>query len=166
MKPTEGKVKPLESQEIKAGDKVRIIGQEVTGTVLSVKDNSAVVQFGDLRSTLKMKQLIHSHHVVAVESTTSRARQMGVDIHKKQSQFSTTLDVRGKRVDEVIPVLVQFLDDAVLLSQHELRILHGKGEGVLRSVIRDKLKQTKGIASVGDEHVERGGAGITVVVLK
>ena len=173
VKPTEGRVKPLESQEIKEGDKVRIIGQEVTGTVLSVKDNSAVVQFGDLRSTLKMKQLIHSlptgqagHHVVAVESTTSRARQMGVDIHKKQSQFSTTLDVRGKRVDEVIPVLVQFLDDAVLLSQHELRILHGKGEGVLRSVIRDKLKQTKGIASVGDEHVEHGGAGITVVVLK
>jgi DNA mismatch repair protein MutS2 len=166
VKPNEGKVKPLESKEIKEGDKVRIIGQEVTGTVLSVKDNSAVVQFGDLRSTLKMKQLIHSHHVVAVESTASRARQMGVDIHKKQSQFSTTLDVRGKRVDEVIPVLVQFLDDAVLLSQHELRILHGKGEGVLRSVIRDQLKQTKGIASVADEHVERGGAGITVVVLK
>ena len=166
VKPTEDKVKPLESQEIKEGDKVRIFGQEVTGTVLSVKDNSAVVQFGDLRSTLKTKQLIHSHHVVAVESTTSRARQMGVDIHKKQSQFSTTLDVRGKRVDEVIPVLVQFLDDAVLLSQHELRILHGKGEGVLRSVIRDQLKHTKGIASVADEHVERGGAGITVVVLK
>ena len=166
VKPTEGNVTLIENQEIKEGDKVRIIGQEVTGTVLSVKDNSAVVQFGDLRSTLKAKQLIHSHHVVAADSTTSRARQMGVDIHKKQSQFSTTLDVRGKRVDEVIPVLVQFLDDAVLLSQHELRILHGKGEGVLRSVIRDQLKQTKGIASFADEHVERGGAGITVVVLK
>jgi DNA mismatch repair protein MutS2 len=166
VKPTEGNVAPLESHEIKEGDKVRIIGQEVTGTVLSVKDNNAIVQFGDLRSTLKMNQLIHSHHVVAVDSTISRARQMGVDIHKKQSQFSTTLDVRGKRVDEVIPVLEQFLDDAVLLSQHELRILHGKGEGVLRSVIRDQLRKTKGIASVADEHVERGGAGITVVVLK
>jgi DNA mismatch repair protein MutS2 len=165
VKPTEGSLAPLES-EIKEGDKVRIIGQEVTGTVLSVKDNNAIVQFGDLRSTLKMNQLIHSHHVVAVDSTTSRARHMGVDIHRKQSQFSTTLDVRGKRVDEVIPVLEQFLDDAVLLSQHELRILHGKGEGVLRSVIRDQLKKTKGIASVADEHVERGGAGITVVVLK
>jgi DNA mismatch repair protein MutS2 len=166
VKPTESKVTLNENQAIKEGDKVRIIGQEVTGTVLSVKDNSAVVQFGDLRSTLKTKQLIHSHNVVVADSTTSRARQMGIDIHKKQSQFSTTLDIRGKRVDEVIPVLVQFLDDAVLLSQHELRILHGKGEGVLRSVIRDQLKQTKGIASVADEHVERGGAGITVVVLK
>ncbi len=165
VKPTEGKM-PFESQEIKEGDRVRIIGQEVTGTVLSVKDNNAVVQFGDLRSSLKMNQLIHSHMVVTTDSTTSRARQMGVDIHKKQSQFSTILDVRGKRVDEVLPVLEQFLDDAVLLSQHELRILHGKGEGVLRSVIRDQLKKTKGIASVADEHVERGGAGITVVVLK
>lgn len=165
VKPIEGKA-TIQNQEIKEGDKVRIIGQEVTGTVLSVKDNSAVVQFGDLRSTLKTQQLIHSHHVVAVDSTASRARQMGVDIHKKQSQFSATLDVRGKRVDEVIPVLVQFLDDAILLSQHEIRILHGKGEGVLRSVIRDQLKQTKGIASFADDHVERGGAGITVVVLK
>ncbi len=166
VKPMGSQVAPLESHEIKEGDKVRIIGQEVTGAVLSVKDNNAVVQFGDLRSTLKMNQLIHSHMVVTTDSTTSRARQMGVDIHKKQSQFSTTLDVRGKRVDEVIPVLEQFLDDAVLLSQHELRILHGKGEGVLRSVIRDQLKKMKGIAAVADEHVERGGAGITVVVLK
>ena len=166
VKPTEGKVIELTHQEIKDGDKVRIIGHEVTGTVLSVKDNSAIVQFGDLRSTIKVKQLIHSHNVVATDSTASRARQMGVDIHRKQSQFSTTLDVRGKRVDEVIPVLIQFLDDAVLLSQHELRILHGKGEGILRSVIRDQLKQTKGIASFADDHVERGGAGITVVVLK
>ena len=166
VKPTEGKIIQITNQEIKEGDKVRIIGHEVTGTVLSVKDNSAIVQFGDLRSTIKVKQLIHSHNVVATDSTASRARQMGVDMHRKQSQFSTTLDVRGKRVDEVIPVLEQFLDDAVLLSQHELRILHGKGEGVLRSVIRDQLKLTKGIASFADDHVERGGAGITVVVLK
>ena len=78
---------------------------------------------------------------------------------------SVALDFVG-RSGEVIPVLVQFLDDAVLLSQHELRILHGKGEGVLRSVIRDQLKQTRGVSSFADEHVERGGAGITVVVLK
>ncbi len=166
VKPAEGKVSAVSHQEIKEGDKVRIIGQEVTGTVLSLKDNSAVVQFGDLRSTVKKKQLIHSHQVEATDSTVSRARQMGVDIHRKQSQFSPTLDVRGKRVDEVIPALIQFLDDAVLLSQHELKILHGKGEGVLRSVIREQLKQTKGVASFADEHVDRGGAGITVVVLK
>ncbi len=173
VKPNEAKATYVQNQEIKEGDKVRIIGQEVTGRVLSVKDNSAVVQFGDLRSTLKIEKLIHSlptgqagHHVVEPESTTSKARRMGVDMHKKQSQFSTTLDVRGKRVEEIIPILEQFLDNAILLSQHELRILHGKGEGVLRSVIRDQLKQTKGIASFADEHVERGGAGITVVVLK
>ena len=167
------KVKPADAgsahaneHEFSEGDKVRIVGQEVTGTVLSVKDDSAVVQFGDLRSPIKTKRLVHSHQVAVNAATTSRARQMGLDIHKKQSQFNTTLDVRGKRVDEVIPILEQFLDDAILLSQHELRILHGKGEGVLRSVIRDLLKQSNGIASFADEHVERGGAGITVVVLK
>ena len=69
-------------------------------------------------------------------------------------------------MDEVIPVLEQFLDTAILLAQSQLKILHGKGEGVLRKVIREQLKKYKEIASFADEHVERGGDGITLVVLK
>lgn len=87
-------------------------------------------------------------------------------MHQKQSLFVGTLDIRGKRVEEVNTLLDQFLDDAILLSQHEVRILHGTGEGVLRKVIREKLKSLKAVASFADEHVERGGAGVTVVVLK
>jgi DNA mismatch repair protein MutS2 len=77
-----------------------------------------------------------------------------------------TLDIRGKRVDEVLSLLDRFLDDAILLGQGELKILHGKGEGVLRKVVRERLKSIRQVASLGDEHVERGGDGITVVVLK
>jgi DNA mismatch repair protein MutS2 len=91
---------------------------------------------------------------------------MGIDIHRKQSQFASSLDIRGKRVEEAIPMLDQFLDDAILLGQAELNILHGKGEGILRQVIREKLKSTKAVASFTDAHADRGGAGITVVVLK
>jgi len=166
VKPTEEKNKFTERAVVKEGDKVRLIGQEVTGTVLSLKDNSAVVQFGDIRSNVKADRLIRSDLVVKKEDTFSRARNAGINIFEKQSNFNTTLDVRGKRVEEVASLIDQFLDDAILLGQGELKILHGKGEGVLRKVIREQLKKVKQVASFKDEHVERGGAGITVVVLK
>jgi DNA mismatch repair protein MutS2 len=66
----------------------------------------------------------------------------------------------------VVPVLDQFIDDAILLGHGELRILHGKGEGVLRKVVREQLKKFKQVASLKDEHIERGGDGVTVVILK
>lgn len=147
------------------GDKVRLIGQEVTGTVQSIKDDNAVVQFGDLRSTVKLKKLVRSD-LVEIDPLVRRAKSMGVDVMKKKSSFLNTLDVRGKRVEELIPVLDQFIDDAILLGQSEIKILHGKGEGVLRKVVRDHLKKVKQVVSVADEHVERGGVGITVVILK
>jgi DNA mismatch repair protein MutS2 len=87
-------------------------------------------------------------------------------VQEKRANFQTTLDIRGKRVEEVGAALDQFIDTAILLGHGELRILHGKGEGVLRKVVRDQLKGYKEVASVSDEHVERGGDGITVVVLK
>ena len=150
---------------IVVGDKVRLIGQEVTGTVLLIKDDTATVQFGDLRTSVKLKKLIRSD-LVEVNPTTSRARSMGVDVMRKQSSFVSTLDIRGKRVEEVTSILDQFIDDALLLGHSELKILHGKGEGVLRKVVRDHLKKVKQVVSLADEHVERGGVGITVVVLK
>ncbi len=162
----EQKSVPLKANEpFKEGDKVRIIGQEVTGTVLSIKGNQAMVQFGELRSTVKTSQLIRSDQV-EVDPVLKKARSLGINVYQKQSNFSTTLDIRGKRVEETISLLDQFIDDAILLGQAELKILHGKGEGVLRKVVRDHLRRIKAVASVADEHVERGGDGITIVVLK
>ncbi len=150
---------------LKVGDKVRMIGQEVTGTLNSIKGNSAVVQFGNMQSHLKLSQLVRSD-LVEVSHTIKKARSLGIDVMQKQSTFVPTLDIRGKRVEEVSAILDQFLDDAILLNQGELKILHGKGEGVLRKVIREQLKKVKEVASFKDEHVDRGGDGITVVVLK
>lgn len=157
---------PIKSSATPIGeeDYVKIDGQDVVGRVISVKGQSAIVQFGDMRSTIKINKLVKSN---ARESKAQRAtKTMGVDYVSKQSNFSPTLDVRGKRAEEIISVIDQFLDDAVLLSHHELRILHGKGEGVLRQLIRDHLKRHRDVVSFGDEHVERGGAGITQVILK
>jgi DNA mismatch repair protein MutS2 len=163
----EPEVKPQKRsvEELKEGDRVRIIGQDGSGRILSIQGKNATVQFGELKSITKIEKLEKITAAVEKEIVT-RLRSVGLDVFQKRSNFSDTLDVRGKRAEEVIPLLDQFMDTAILLGQGELKILHGKGEGVLRKVVRDHLKRYKEVASANDEHVERGGDGITVVVLK
>ena len=160
---TERKEKPKEA--IKEGDRVRISGQDGSGIVLSIKGKTASVQFGEMKTSVSLEKLEKMTGAVEKE-ISSKLRSVGINIYEKQVNFSSTLDVRGKRVEEVGPLLDQFMDTAILLGQGEVKILHGKGEGVLRKVIREQLKKYKGVASAADEHVERGGDGITVVVLK
>jgi DNA mismatch repair protein MutS2 len=151
---------------IQPGDRVRIIGQEGSGKVVSVKGKNATVQFGEMKSTLAISKLEKLSGQPVAADTARKLQSVGIRLHEKQSKFNPTLDVRGKRVEEAVSLLEQFLDDAILLSHGEIKILHGKGEGVLRKVVRDQLKRYKQVASFADEHVERGGDGITVVVLK
>ncbi len=165
IRPADDSLKFSPDVTLKVGDKVRMIGQEVTGTLSSIKGDSVIVQFGNLQSHLKLSQLVRSD-LADTSSSVKKARSFGIDVWQKQAQFVSSLDIRGKRVEEVNAILTQFLDDAILLGQSELKILHGKGEGVLRKVVREQLKKVKQVASVKDEHVDRGGDGITVVVLK
>ena len=150
---------------IKEGDRVRIIGQEGSGVVVALKDKTASVQFGELKSHINVNKL--EKVTAAVEKEASaRPRATGINLYEKQAHFNPTLDVRGKRVEEVVPLLEQFLDTALLLGHGELKIIHGKGEGILRKVIREQLGRLREVAAFHDEHVERGGDGITVVILK
>ncbi len=150
---------------LKDGDRVRIAGQDGNGVILEVQGKNAVVQFGLMKSVIRLDKLEIATGTVDKE-IVSRLRSVGINVHEKRTNFNSTLDIRGKRVDEVISILDQFLDTAILLGQAELKILHGKGEGVLRKVVRDHLKGFKAVASVKDEHIEQGGDGITVVILK
>jgi DNA mismatch repair protein MutS2 len=162
--------KPQEKKEkapdvLQKGDKVRIHGQLGSGTILDIKGKTASVQFGDIKSSVDVAKLEKITGAVQKEIAT-KLRSIGINLYEKQANFNSTLDVRGMRVEEVIPVLHQFMDTAILLGHGELRILHGKGEGVLRKVIRDELRGYREVASTADEHVERGGDGITIVVMK
>jgi DNA mismatch repair protein MutS2 len=159
------KEKP-QKEEIKVNERVRIIGQDGTGVVLSIKGNTASVQFGALKSTVQLSKIEKAKGMTAEQELTKRLSATGINVYEKQAHFNPTLDVRGMRVDEVVPELEQFIDTAILLAQSQLKILHGKGEGVLRKVIREQLKRYKEVASFSDEHVERGGDGITLVILK
>jgi DNA mismatch repair protein MutS2 len=154
----------ISSEPLKVGDKVRLMGGESSGTLLELKGKSAIVQFGELRSKVKVDRLVKSSLINA--SNTGRPVVRGLELHQRQSDFSPVLDIRGMRVEEVIPVITRFMDDAVLLSQNEVRVLHGKGEGVLRKVVRDYLKKLKTVSTFHDEHADRGGEGVTIVKLK
>jgi DNA mismatch repair protein MutS2 len=160
-----GDKKDKVKEPIREGDRVRIVGQDGTGTVVAVKEKTASVQFGEFKSLIHINKL-EKIGVTSEKEQTSRARSTGINLYEKQANFNSTLDVRGKRVEEVVPLLEQFLDTALLLGHGELRILHGKGEGVLRKVIRELLGKVKQVATFHDEHIERGGDGITIVVLK
>ncbi len=153
-------------EELKEGTRVRIIGQDGSGVLLSIKGNTAIVQFGEMKSTVSVNKLEKSTYTNPEREISRRLSSAGINVYEKQANFSSNLDVRGKRVDEVVPLLEQFLDTAILLAQSKLKIIHGKGEGVLRKVIREHLKKYKAVASFTDEHADRGGDGVTLVVLK
>lgn len=164
-----GQKKPEKTEKaktpIKEGDRVRIIGQEGSGVVIALKDKTASVQFGELKSLIQVNKLEKVTASMEKETST-RPRASGINLYEKQAHFNPTLDVRGKRVEEVVPLLDQFLDTALLLGHGELKIIHGKGEGILRKVIREQLARVRQVATFHDEHIERGGDGITIVVLK
>lgn len=85
------------------------------------------------------------------------------DLQEKVTQFQLTLDLRGKRVDEAHALLQHYIDDAILIGMNEIRILHGKGNGVLRQITREYLARQKEVKRYADEALERGGSGITIV---
>jgi DNA mismatch repair protein MutS2 len=85
------------------------------------------------------------------------------NISKRKLSFKPELDIRGKRAEEALSIVSTFIDEAIMVNAKEVKILHGKGNGILRELIRDYLSSVPPISNYQDEHVEFGGAGITVV---
>jgi DNA mismatch repair protein MutS2 len=156
--------------KIETGDFVRIKDQGSVGQVLNITRNTAEVAIGDLKSKLKLSRLEKiskkEYTVHPGKGFKDTSRIISSDLNEKLKFFESTLDLRGKRAEEALNILNQYLDEALLLSMNEIRILHGKGDGILRDVIRTYLQQIDFIDRFYDEDVERGGAGISIVHLK
>jgi DNA mismatch repair protein MutS2 len=149
---------------IAIGDFVRIKGQETIGEVLTLKNKDAEIAIGDLKTTLKVNRLEKISKKEVKKSY--RPKLTGIDLNEKAQNFSFNLDLRGKRGEEALGQVDTFMDDAIMLGYDEIRIVHGKGDGILRTLIRTHLRGYKQIATLTDEHADRGGAGVTIVKMK
>ncbi len=149
---------------IRIGDLVRVKGQQSIGEVLKMSKKDVEVSFGDLKSKIKLVRLekVSRGTVKKIEKEQSSPIR-GININERKANFHPDLDVRGKRAEEALMILVGFLDNAILFGAISVRIIHGKGDGILREVLRQELKSFKEIHTFNDEHADRGGAGITVV---
>ena len=149
---------------------MRIKGQTSVGEIAEIQGNKATIIFGQLKSVVKVEQLEKvSHNQIkrqqAVKATfVSEATTDGM--REKRLNFKREIDIRGMRGDEAIQAVVYFIDDAIQVGANQVRILHGTGTGILRQLVRQYLKGVTGVHTFHDEHVQFGGAGITVVELE
>jgi DNA mismatch repair protein MutS2 len=158
-----------EDPEIRVGDMVRIEGQEAAGEVLEIKGKNCVVAFGMLKTNAKLGKLqkIMSEEAARLKRKDRSKVNLGEwNVSSRRAQFRPDIDLRGKRADEAMDLVVDFIDEAIMVSARDLRILHGKGNGVLRQLIREYLHTVDLVQWYGDAHVDQGGAGITVVKME
>ncbi len=156
---------------ITVGSYVCIKGLGTVGKVESLSGNNAVIIFGDMRTKMKASQLeLASKQPVPQKSemphaslAVSTSKVTRSTIEDRKQNFHQDIDVRGMRGDEAVDAVMHFIDDAILVGMSRVRILHGTGTGALRQLIRQYLHTVPNVRSAKDEHVQFGGAGITVV---
>jgi DNA mismatch repair protein MutS2 len=158
--------KTVETEQISVGDNVRVKGQSAIGEIIELQEKTAIISFGTLKSTVKLQNLEKLSRGQAKKETRKIAVLGGStneEIRQRKLNFKQEIDVRGMRVDEALQAVTYFIDDALMINAGTVRILHGTGTGALRQAIRQYLSTVPGIACFHDEHVQLGGAGITVV---
>lgn len=165
---SENETVKLQRRAVNVGDVVKLDGSGIAGKVVEINGQHATVIFGQLKTNVAVDRLQHTNAKIPTgtsrqssimsESTTSESRA-------RQLDFSQQIDVRGMRADEAVQAVTYYIDDAIQFNIHRVRILHGTGTGALRQAIRSYLDTIPGVKSFSDEHVQFGGAGITVVDL-
>jgi DNA mismatch repair protein MutS2 len=154
--------KPIKG-DINIGSSVMVSGQQSIGEVLEINKTKAVVVFGNLHTTVDLKKL-----QVVAKSVEKELKKMseGVNLNDKMKDFSPELNIIGTRGDEAMRRLDLFIDDAYLLGVKQVRIVHGKGYGILRTLVRDSLNRNPLVSSVQNENIEFGGDGASIVMMK
>ena len=175
----------IKFEELSVGSTVRIKGLSSVGRIEQIDGKMATVIFGDMRTKMRVDRLEGAaptteapHQLpgggrahaageqkyadLAVQQSSRMTRET-IDSHKVN--FRQDIDVRGMRGDEAVNAVMHYLDDAILMGASRVRILHGTGTGALRQLIRQYLATVPNVTSYRDEHVQFGGAGITVVEL-
>jgi DNA mismatch repair protein MutS2 len=158
----EEKNKPL-----KPGSTVRMKDTMACGEVIEIRDDMVTVETGTFRIKVALEKL---EKISRAEYRLSRkSAKPGIvlddEINQRKIRFSPEIDIRGERGEEAIRKVQDLLDNALIVRHRNLRILHGKGNGILRELVRQYLASVGFVKTFHDEHVEQGGSGITVVEL-
>ncbi|WP_192825277.1 endonuclease MutS2 [Rufibacter sp. LB8] len=158
---------------LQIGERVALIGQDSVGELLAIKGKTAEVSFGGLKTIVKLEKLERPDPTMVKEKAkkekefqVAQNQTKGLDVTQRMADFVHTIDVRGKYAEDALTTIMNFMDDAIMLGMPEVKIIHGRGNGILKQVIRDYVRTLREVASVSDEAVERGGDGASVIVLK
>jgi DNA mismatch repair protein MutS2 len=170
IKPEKVVVKDPEVQviagQISAGDWVRLKDNGAIGEVVAIKNKDVELLIGDLKSNVKLSRLEKISKAEVKRESKYSERRGTYQSTEKMMDYSPNLDLRGKRGEEVLPLIQTFIDEGFMLGIKNLRIVHGKGDGILREVSRNLLRSMAQVSKLEDEHADRGGAGVTLVTLK
>jgi DNA mismatch repair protein MutS2 len=154
---------------ILVGNRVRISPQQTVGEVIELAGNEAVVSFGSMMMRAPLEKIVNvgeEEYYQKVLIRRSRQQHIMNDINERMANFSLSHDIRGMRGDETAADIIKYIDEALLLSTKEVKIIHGKGDGILRKIVRETLSAIPEVVRFEDEHIERGGSGATIVRLK
>lgn len=156
---------PKKDEPLTAGETVRIKGLTTIGRIEAIDGKQATVIFGDMRTKMRADRLERAlpqkQEQSRQPSTASRMTRETID--QRKLNFKQDIDIRGMRAEEALNAVMYFIDDAILVGMSRVRILHGTGTGALRQTVREYLASVPNVSHYRDEHVQFGGAGITVV---
>ncbi|GAA0878330.1 endonuclease MutS2 [Algoriphagus jejuensis] len=151
---------------IESGDWVRLRDNGAVAQVVAIKNKDVEVTIGDLKSNVKLSRLEKISKTEVKKEFKATERRSNYNTNEKMMDFSPNLDIRGKRGEEILGLIQTFIDEGYMLGVKDLRIVHGKGDGILRDISRNLLRHMPQVGRAEDEHADRGGAGVTLVTLK
>ena len=157
-------------EPLKVGEKVKIKSSGMVGEVCRVSNKSITVIIGSISSTMSpdgVERISSNEFKEISRRTFGKPRQMfDASITSRKLAFKPEIDLRGARLQEALDEVVHYVDDAQMLGISSVRIIHGKGTGVLREEIQKLLRTMPGIAGVADEDIRHGGTGVTIVTFE
>lgn len=151
---------------LQVGDNVKMTGQDTVGVVQKIKGKQVEVLFGSLKSIVSVDKLEKAESSQKQQQHQKRVRKFGVDINSKMASFTHELSLLGMRADEALGKVESYLDEALLVGADEVRVVHGKGHGVLREIVRNYAKDHPSVSNISNEHADRGGDGISIISFK
>ena len=165
------RIEAFRSAPLKVGEKVRVKDNGMVGEVTKVSSKAVVVVIGHISSKMsldKVERITSNEFKCAVKETSRPSTAVKVDssISERKLNFKTEIDLRGARLNDAIEQVTRYVDDAIMLGISSVRIIHGKGTGVLRDEIQKLLRTMPGVASAKDEHIQFGGSGVTIVTFE